>query len=87
MAWTIDYSPVAESQLRRLDRQVARRISAYMMQVGQLNDPRQKGSPLSGPLAGRWRYRVGDYRAICEIRDADLVVLVVEVGHRREIYR
>ncbi|EGP58991.1 hypothetical protein Agau_C102033 [Agrobacterium tumefaciens F2] len=53
-----------------------------------LDDPRQTGSALQGSELGNfWRYRVGDYRIICDIQDHKLVVLVVEIGHRREIYR
>lgn len=55
--------------------------------VGLLEDPRSVGRPLLGELTGFWRYRVGDYRVICDVRDEALIVLVVDVGHRREIYR
>ena len=51
------------------------------------NSPRDLGRPMSGAWAGHWRYRVGDYRLICELRDGKLVVLVLKVGHRREVYR
>jgi mRNA interferase RelE/StbE len=52
-----------------------------------LPDPRYIGEPLAGPLKGIWRYRVGDYRILCRIRHGELIILVVEVGHRREVYR
>ena len=87
MAWTIDYSTLAERQLDRLDRQVANRIRSYMSErVATLDDPHERGERLRWNLRDYWRYRIGDYRVICDIQDEALVVLVVNVGHRREIY-
>ena len=88
MAWTIDYTDTARQQLRKLDRQTARRIVDFMdARIGPGADPRSTGKPLTGPLGGLWRYRVGDCRVICDIQDGTLRVLVVRVGNRREIYR
>lgn len=88
MAWTIDYAETAKGQLRKLDRQAARRIVDYMDErVAGAADPRGTGKALSGPLGGLWRYRVGDCRVICDIQDGALRVLVVQIGHRREVYR
>lgn len=88
MAWTIDYTDSARKQLLKLDKQTARRIVDFMdTRVASVDDPRSTGKALSGPLGGFWRYRVGDYRVICDIQDGALRVLVVEVGNRREIYR
>lgn len=88
MAWTIDYTQTALNQLRKLDKQSARRILDFMDErVSQRDDPRSTGKALTGPLGGLWRYRVGDFRVICEIQDGELRVLVVELGNRREIYR
>lgn len=50
-------------------------------------DPRETGKPLQGEMAGLWRYRVGDYRLICEIKDTVLSVIVLRIGHRRDVYR
>lgn len=88
MAWAIDYTDTAKSQLRKLDKQTAKRIVDYMDErvAGQEN-PRNAGKALTGPLGGLWRYRVGDYRVICEIQDGALRVLVIQVGNRREVYR
>jgi mRNA interferase RelE/StbE len=55
--------------------------------IASLDDPRSTGHSLTGQLSGLWRYRVGDFRIICDIQDQRLVVLVVEIGHRSEIYR
>lgn len=75
--------------MRRLDKVVARRIRQYLIdRVAVADDPRTLGMALQGSEhSGHWRYRVGDYRLVCEIEHNRLVVLVVEVGHRREIYR
>ena len=88
MVWTIEYAEPAKQQLRKLDRQVARRVLDFMDErVAGLENPRSTGKALSGSLGAFWRYRVGDCRVICDIQDGALRVLVVQVGHRREIYR
>lgn len=88
MAWTIEYSDTAKDQLRKLDKPIARRIVDYMDErITDLENPRSSGKALTGPLGGLWRYRVGDYRVICEIRDGALCILVLELGNRREVYR
>jgi mRNA interferase RelE/StbE len=88
LAWAIEYTDTARKQLRKLDQPVARQIVDFMdARVAPLDNPRSTGKALVGPLGGLWRYRVGDYRAICELRDDTLIVLVLQVGNRREIYR
>jgi mRNA interferase RelE/StbE len=88
LAWTVDYTDTAKGQLRKLDKQTARRIVDYMDdRVAGLDNPRNAGKALSGPLGGLWRYRVGDCRVICEIQDSALRVLVVQMGNRREVYK
>jgi mRNA interferase RelE/StbE len=87
LSWTIDISSGAERQLRKLDRSTARRLVAYLNQlVAETDDPRLRGKGLSGPLAGLWRYRVGDHRIICQLLDDRLIVLVVRLGHRSRVY-
>jgi len=88
LAWTIEYSETARRQLRKLDKPSARRILDYMdKRVAPLDDVRTVGKTLRGPLGDFWRYRVGEYRIICELRDKELRVLVVRVGDRKDIYR
>ena len=88
MAWTIEYAATAKSELRKLDRQAARRIVDFMdSRVSRLDDPRVLGRALSGPLGRLWRYRVGNCRVICEVQDRGLRVLAVRIGRRREVYR
>ena len=85
MAWTIEYADTAKGQLRKLDKQTARRIVDFMDErVAGLENPRHTGKALTGPLGGFWRYRVGDCRVICDIQDGALRVLVVQVGNRRQ---
>lgn len=87
LAWTIDVSEKAVRALRKMDKQTARRIRDELAEIARLEDPRSRGKALVGNLAGLWRYRVGDYRIICDIEDKVLVILVVDVAHRREVYR
>ena len=88
MAWRVEYTDTARTQLRRLDRDTARRIINYMDErVAVLDDPRSVGQALTGPLGGSWRYRVGDCRVICDIQDDALRVLVVRVGRHDRVYR
>lgn len=89
MAWTVDLDKRAEKELSKLDRPDAQRILKFLHQrVAERDDPRSIGKPLQGAQMGElWRYRVGDYRLICEIQDEVLVVLVIRIGHRRDVYR
>ena len=89
MAWTVSYTETARKQLRKLDRQIARRLIDFMDErVVPQADPRSTGQALTGPVLGSfWRYRVGDYRIICDIQDGALCVLVIEIGNRKDVYR
>lgn len=89
MVWTIKYTESSLRQLKRLDKPVAQRVLDYMDErVAVLVDPRAAGKNLVGPRMGSyWRYRVGDVRVICDVQDEVLVILVIELGHRREVYR
>ncbi len=88
MAWTIEYTESARRQLRKLDKSSARRILDYMDErIAPLEDVRSLGKALRGPLGEFWRYRVGEYRIICELHDRKLCVMVVRVGDRKDIYR
>lgn len=77
----------ADKALRKLDRPTAGRVLGELEEIANLDDPRSRGKALTGNLAGLWRYRVGDYRVVCDIEDGVLVILVVDVAHRREVYR
>lgn len=89
MAWTVELSETADRELGKLDPQHARRILRFLHErVATLDDPRSLGEALHGSRLGEfWKYRVGDYRLIARIQDERLLVLVLRVGHRKEIYR
>jgi mRNA interferase RelE/StbE len=88
LAWTIDYSKSARNQLKKLDKPIARRILDFLdNRVAKHDDPRTLGKALTGSLGTLWRYRIGDYRIICEIQHSTVRILVVHVGHSREVYR
>lgn len=89
MAWIINYTESALRQLKKLDRPTALRILDYMNErVALADDPRILGKSLVGPKLGAyWRYQIGDVRVICNIQDGELCVLVVEIAHRKQVYR
>ena len=88
MAWRIEFTPAAQREFAKLDRQIATRIVKYLKDtVVSCSDPRQRGKGLTENFSGLWRYRVGDYRVICEIKDDHLVVLVIRINHRSPIYK
>jgi len=88
LAWTIKYTDTARTLLKKIDKQAARRIVDFMDErVAVMENPRSSGKALTGQLGGLWRYRLGDYRIICDIQDEDLYVLVVKIGNRRDVYR
>lgn len=85
MIWTIEYHTLVQKEMRKINPETRRRIRSFLHErLAALDDPRQTGAALQGSELGNfWRYRVGDYRIICDIQDHKLVVLVVEIGHRR----
>lgn len=87
MAWKIEFDQDVEKDLKKIDSQTQRRIFDYLRQRVATNpDPRTLGKPLRGKLSGLFRYRVGDYRIICQIDDQAVLVVVITIGHRKEIY-
>ena len=87
MTWKIEISEQARKQAKKLGKADAERVTRSLQEIALLEDPRQRGHGLVGDYAGYWRYRVGDYRIIAKIEDARLVIVVIAIGHRREIYR
>ena len=88
MAWKVEIARTALKQLEKLDKLISRRILKFLHErVASLEDPRTVGGKLQGTLSEFWKYRVGDYRIICSIEQDRLVVLVLRIGHRREVYR
>ena len=87
MRWRLEYSEDAKRQKSKLDKPMRLQVEKYLDKLLTLHDPRTRGKGLTGNLAGKWRYRVGDYRIICEIHDDVLVVLVLSIGHRSKVYK
>ena len=88
MGWQIEFDADVEKDFRKIDKQSQRRILEYFRsRVLNSDDPRKLGKALQGNFSGFWRYRIGDYRAICKIEDKKLVILVIAVGQRKNIYR
>lgn len=87
MSWVCKFDRRALRELNKLDPQSKRQILAYLEERIEIDaDPRRFGKRLKANLAGLWRYRVGNYRIICQIVDNELIVLVLAVGHRNTIY-
>lgn len=89
MAWRIEFDPDALKELKKLDRPVQIRLVAFLRdRLAPLADPRSMGEALSGARLGHyWKYRVGDWRIVCDIHDQHIVVRVLRIGNRREVYR
>ena len=79
----IEYAPAASKQFARLDKPI---IKKYMSEIAILDNPRARGKGLTSNLSGLWRYRVGDYRILCRIRDDKLIITVIEIEHRSTVY-
>ena len=85
----IEFDPGALDDLKKLDRPVQQRLVGFLRQrVATLDNPRSIGEALSGARLGNyWKYRVGDWRIICELQDERIVVRVLRIGNRRDVYR
>lgn len=88
MAWRVEFDYRAKREFDKLDRPAKERITRFLRErIVTDEDPRRMGEALRGEKATLWKYRIGDYRLICSIQDDRVTVLVLAVGHRREIYR
>lgn len=88
MAWRIEFDAQVEHDLKKIDREVQRRIMRYLGEkIATGKDPRRFGAPLRRELSGLWKYRLGDYRIICRIEDKKVVVFVIRIGHRKDVYK
>jgi mRNA interferase RelE/StbE len=87
LAWQIEWDEEALKELKKLGHTASKSLVSYLEnRIATDEDPRRFGKALTGDKVGLWRYRVGDYRIICRIEDEIIVVLVLRVGHRRDIY-
>ena len=88
LVWTVEFLKSADKALQKLPRDIQTHITRFLRErVLSLPDPRMIGEALHGDKAGRWRYRVGDYRIICKIEVHKMIILVIELGHRSDIYK
>jgi mRNA interferase RelE/StbE len=89
MAWRIRLDPAAAEELKKLDPQIAHRVMQFLSRhLAHLDDPRSIGEALKGKKRGEfWKYRIGDYRIIASIQDSELLILVLRIGNRREVYK
>jgi len=85
--WQVKQTATFAKQLKKLDAQTQRRILRTVAAIEQLDDPRDRGETLTAPLSNYWKYRIGDYRVLCEIQDQQLVILALQVGHRSTVYK
>jgi len=89
LIWTIKYSREATKALKKMDRQQARRIQTFIKEkLMTAKDPKDLGEPLKGEILGLfWKFRIGDYRIIANIDQKEIIIQIIKIGHRREIYR
>ena len=88
MIYELKYEAKAVKQIKKLDPATRKLIKSWIEKnLLNTDNPRQHGKGLTGSLSQYWQYRVGDYRILAEINDTEIVIIIVEVGHRREIYR
>jgi len=88
LAWTVRLSDDAKRDLQKLDKTLQKRITSFLLDRLQTTDnPCLTGKALQGRFSGLWRYRVGDFRLLCRIENNELIILVIEIGHRKEIYK
>jgi mRNA interferase RelE/StbE len=88
MTWTIEYKPTAIKSIAKLDKKDKETIREFLTKtLPAADNPRFKGEPLHGTLRDYWKYRIGDFRVIAEIKDKVVTIVIAEVGHRKEVYR
>lgn len=87
MIFTVKFTEQSKKQLKKMDKHTAALITGWLRKnIEGCSDPRQQGKGLTANRSGQWRYRIGDYRVIAEIQDEQIIVLIVSIGHRKEIY-
>ena len=87
MKYKVEFTQRALKDLKKLDRHTAALILGWIRKnLENCENPRLFGKALTANRSGQWRYRVGDYRLLAEIRDEKIIILILNIGHRREIY-
>ena len=84
---TVVFAEKAKKEFLKLDKPVQKQIQIFIVKLQSMKDPRSSGKALGGNLAGMWRYRVGDYRLICEIENDKILITVLHIAHRKDVYR
>ncbi len=87
MTWKIEFKDKAKKQLKKLGKPIQIQIEKHLLKLIKLGDPRQTGKALTGSLKGFWRFRVGDYRLICDIKDVVVTIVIIKVAHRKDVYK
>lgn len=88
MAWTIKFTKTAEKQLQKIDKKWQSIILDYLEnEISPLQNPKTRGKKLLGDKGGIWRFRVGDYGILCDIQNTICIILVITIGHRKEVYK
>ena len=84
---TVVFAEKAKKEFLKLDKPVQKQIHIFIVKLQSMKDPRSSGKALGGNLAGMWRYRVGDYRLVCEIENDKILITVLHIAHRKDVYR
>lgn len=88
MVWKINYLKSIQKEVRKIDKNTQKKIREHIeKKIAKLENPRDIGKPLKGNFGELWRYRIGDYRIICEIKDEEISILVIHIGHRKNVYK
>ena len=87
MSWKIILKLKATKEINKLDNTSKNRIKSFLKRLKAQENPRNQGKPLAGKYKGLWRYRVGDYRLICNIEDDEVTILVLDIGLRKKVYK
>jgi mRNA interferase RelE/StbE len=86
--WKIEFDKKAKNDLLNFDKSAKNKILKFIDErLLKMVNPRNLGAPLKGNLSGFWKYRIGKYRLICKIEDNNFIILVISIGHRKNIYK
>lgn len=84
---TVLFAEKAKKEFLKLDRQVQKQIQSFILKLQKMEDPRSTGKALTGNFAGMWRYRTGDYRLVCLIEADKIIITILRIAHRKEVYK
>ncbi len=86
MNWKIKIDTTAIKYLNKIDKNIQEKLITGIDNLSSIDNPRKIGKALQGKYVGFWRYRIGDYRLICEIQDKIITILIIKIGHRKDVY-